>query len=218
MLRLLLLLSLLYSFVAIAQKNAGKKYLKAGWESRMVYLDSGMVQLRYMGGDQDVPLNALAEPGEFKVGAFYMGAYEVCNFDYLEYLYWLSREKYEKYAPALPDTTVWTTKRMYNQGYLEYYLRHPAYRYYPLVGVTHQQALDYCAWLTDRYNEYPERKHKKVRLSPADKKRMVVRRAFGGRIPRTRKRKSNADRIPRLRITVSVGIQNSRNQPLFHAG
>ncbi|OGS76669.1 MAG: hypothetical protein A3D31_16895 [Candidatus Fluviicola riflensis] len=125
-------------------------------------MDSGTVYLKDYSGDVDVPFNPSPEPNMFKVTPFYISAYEVCNFDYLEYLYWLTRENYDKYAPALPDTTVWTTKRMYNQGYLEYYLRHPAYRYYPLVGITHQQAIDYCAWLTDRYNENPDRKYKKV--------------------------------------------------------
>lgn len=36
---------------------------------------------------------------------------------------------------------------------VENYLRHPAYREYPVVGVTWQQANDYCAWRTDRVNE-----------------------------------------------------------------
>lgn len=163
MLRVLLLLSVFSSSVVVAQKNAEKKYLKAE-ESRMVFMDSGTVKLRYLDGDVDVPYNPSPEPNEFKVAAFYICAYEVCNFDYLEYLYWLSREDMVNYAAALPDTTVWTTKRMYHQGYLEYYLRHPAYRYYPLVGVTHQQAQAYCQWLTDRYNENPDRKYKKVRF------------------------------------------------------
>jgi sulfatase modifying factor 1 len=36
---------------------------------------------------------------------------------------------------------------------VEYYLRHPAYRDYPVVGVNWLQANDYCAWRTDRVNE-----------------------------------------------------------------
>ncbi len=163
MLRILLLVSLLCSSVVFAQKDAEKKYRKAG-ESHMVFMDSGSVHLRPMTGDVDVPLDYLTNPGEFKVGAFYISAYEVSNFDYLEYVYWLNREDHENYKAALPDTTVWEKKPYYSQAYLEYYFRHPAYRYYPVVGVTHQQALDFCAWLTDRYNANPERKHKTVRF------------------------------------------------------
>ena len=33
------------------------------------------------------------------------------------------------------------------------YLRHPAYRNYPVVGVNWSQANDYCNWRTDRVNE-----------------------------------------------------------------
>ena len=35
-----------------------------------------------------------------------------------------------------------------------YYLRHPAYRDYPVVGVSWLQANDFCKWRTDRVNEF----------------------------------------------------------------
>jgi formylglycine-generating enzyme required for sulfatase activity len=41
----------------------------------------------------------------------------------------------------------------FNENYVEYYLRHPAYRDYPVVGVNWLQANDFCAWRTDRVNE-----------------------------------------------------------------
>ena len=37
---------------------------------------------------------------------------------------------------------------------MDYYLRHPAYREYPVVGINWLQANDYCSWRTDRVNEY----------------------------------------------------------------
>ncbi|MDG1381327.1 MAG: SUMF1/EgtB/PvdO family nonheme iron enzyme, partial [Flavobacteriales bacterium] len=37
--------------------------------------------------------------------------------------------------------------------YVNYYLRHPAYRDYPVVGVSWLQANDFCKWRTDRVNE-----------------------------------------------------------------
>jgi formylglycine-generating enzyme required for sulfatase activity len=40
------------------------------------------------------------------------------------------------------------------ENYVEYYLRHPSFRDYPVVGVSWTQASDYCAWRTDRVNEY----------------------------------------------------------------
>ena len=82
---------------------------------------------------------------------------EVRNLDYLEYLYWLNHvygtDYPGVYRKALPDTLVWRDKLAYNEPLVEYYFRHPAYRNYPVVGVSWVQASDYCAWRTDRVNE-----------------------------------------------------------------
>ena len=59
----------------------------------------------------------------------------------------------EVYTKALPDTLVWRDKLGYNEPYVTQYLRHPAYRNYPVVGVSWSQANDYCNWRTDRVNE-----------------------------------------------------------------
>ena len=52
-----------------------------------------------------------------------------------------------------PDTLVWRDKLRYNEPYVNNYLRHPAYKNYPVVGVSWLQATDYCKWRTDRVNE-----------------------------------------------------------------
>lgn len=91
------------------------------------------------------------------VSSFYMDETEVTNFHWLEYLYWTDRvygDDYpEIYTKALPDTLVWREKLAFNEPYTEYYLRHPAYRDYPVVGVNWLQANDFCAWRSDRVNE-----------------------------------------------------------------
>ena len=96
-------------------------------------------------------------PRTVTVSSFYMDEVEVTNFYWLEYLYWLERvfaaDYPEIYKKALPDTLVWRSKLAFNEPYVEYYLRHPAYRDYPVVGVNWLQANDYCAWRTDRVNE-----------------------------------------------------------------
>jgi len=96
-------------------------------------------------------------PRSVTVSSFYMDEVEVTNFYWLEYLYWLDRvfaaDYPEIYKKALPDTLVWRSKLAYNEPYVEYYLRHPAYRDYPVVGINWLQANDYCAWRTDRVNE-----------------------------------------------------------------
>ncbi|HEY5325593.1 MAG TPA: SUMF1/EgtB/PvdO family nonheme iron enzyme, partial [Mucilaginibacter sp.] len=52
-----------------------------------------------------------------------------------------------------PDTLVWRQPLSYNEPYVDTYLRHPAYQDYPVVGVSWDQAQDYCTWRTDRVNE-----------------------------------------------------------------
>ena len=96
-------------------------------------------------------------PRRVTVPSFYIDETEVSNVDYNEYLYWLSRvfgTNYpEVYRKALPDTLVWREKLAYNEPLVETYFRHPAYRNYPVVGVSWLQANEYCLWRTDRVNE-----------------------------------------------------------------
>lgn len=108
--------------------------------------------------EQDVNYDWNNIPRRVTVSSFYMDETEVRNLDYLEYLYWTGRvfgPNYPQvYVKALPDTLVWREKLAYNEPYVEYYLRHPAYRDYPVVGVNWLQASDFCAWRTDRVNEF----------------------------------------------------------------
>jgi len=96
-------------------------------------------------------------PRTATVSTFYMDETEVTNVYWLEYLYWLSRvysaDYPEIYDKALPDTLVWRSKLAYNEPYVDYYLRHPAYNDYPVVGINWLQANDFCAWRSDRVNE-----------------------------------------------------------------
>ena len=100
------------------------------------------------------------------VSSFYIDQTEVRNMDYVEYLHWLKRHyvnenspfftgtaRPEIYTKALPDSLVWRDKLGENEMFLNNYLRHPAYREYPVVGVSWEQANDYCIWRTDRVNE-----------------------------------------------------------------
>lgn len=107
--------------------------------------------------EDDVNFNWDNIPRRVTVSSFYMDETEVTNLSWLEYLYWLNRIYGDSYPEivnkALPDTLVWREKMEYNEPYVDYYLRHPAYRNYPVVGVSWLQASDYCSWRSDRVNE-----------------------------------------------------------------
>lgn len=106
--------------------------------------------------DQDVMSEWDNFPRQVTVSSFYMDETEVKNIDYREFLYWLKRvfvSYPQVHKDALPDTLVWRSPLAYNEPFVEYYFRHPAYQSYPVVGVNWLQANDFCSWRTDRVNE-----------------------------------------------------------------
>lgn len=87
------------------------------------------------------------------VASFYMDETEVANIHWLEYLYYVKLDSArEFYESALPDTAVWAKDLAYNDPYVDHYLRYPGFRYFPVVGVTWKQAVDYCGWRTSVVN------------------------------------------------------------------
>ena len=137
----------------------------------LVFIEGGTFA---MGSTQDdVLFEWNNSPRRVTVASFYMDETEVRNLDYLEYLYWLNRvyatDYPGVYRKALPDTLVWRQKLAYNEPLLEDYFRHPAYRNYPVVGVTWVQANDYCQWRTDRVNEMILIKKGILSMDPAQK-------------------------------------------------
>lgn len=106
--------------------------------------------------DQDVVFEYNNLRRRVTVPSFYMDETEVSNQDWLDYLHWINitfPNDNELYYNALPDTLVWRKPLSYNEPYVDNYLRHPAFQDYPVVGVTWEQAQEYCQWRTDRTNE-----------------------------------------------------------------
>lgn len=64
----------------------------------------------------------------------------------------------EAYQAALPDEKVWMRELAYNDPFIENYLRHPGFRFYPVVGVSWTQANKYCEWRTKAVNKYLSQK------------------------------------------------------------
>ncbi len=100
-------------------------------------------------------------PRRVTVPSFYIDKSEVANVHYREYIHWLGRVFDPSADPinqaiidrALPDTLVWRSELSYNEPLVEYYFRHPGFNDYPVVGVSWQQAHDFCLWRGDRVNE-----------------------------------------------------------------
>jgi formylglycine-generating enzyme required for sulfatase activity len=107
--------------------------------------------------EQDVMHDWNARASRVTIASFYMDRTEVTNFHWLEYMYWMKRVYYKTYPhvykKCLPDTLSWRTALGYREKYVNYYLRHPSYADYPVVGVSWLQANDFCKWRTDRVNE-----------------------------------------------------------------
>ena len=123
--------------------------------SNMVFVQGGTF---VMGRTQeDIMQDGNNFPKEATVSSFWMDQTEITNLQYREYTYWMKRVFWEDgegefsylYAHALPDSTVWRSELSYNEPMVTQYFRHPAYQDYPVVGVSWQQAVDYCDWRTD---------------------------------------------------------------------
>lgn len=104
----------------------------------------------------------------------YLDETEVSNFSYLEFLYWQGRVYPQKYSSYLPDSLSWNDEDTLRPKYkgdtltsvseedtlqftsplVEYYMRHPAYRDYPVVGVSYEQAQAFSKWRSDRVMEF----------------------------------------------------------------
>ncbi len=162
---LLVLASALFSFSD--KKPLEMKFDLKALERSLVVIPTGTFDMDTNARGIDRMAIGRIEPKPDKpitVNQFYMSKYEVSNWQYLEFLSELRQTDTLQYHKMLPDTLVWRQKFSYNEPYVEYYLRHPAYRDYPVVGVTHEQAAFFCDWLTQKYNKEPGSKFKNARF------------------------------------------------------
>ena len=97
--------------------------------------------------------NKKLPPGTIQINdTLFVDKTEVANIHWREYLYWLSQNKTEsEYLKALQDTAVWVADSL-TRPFIQYYHRHPGYNNYPAVGISYQQAVEFCKWRTRAVN------------------------------------------------------------------
>ena len=97
---------------------------------------------------------------------FFYDQAEASNFNWQEFVYW-NKSKYgensTEYKAAFPDTSVWGKQF---KPFAEHYYTHPAFRNYPVVGVSYEQVLAYCEWRSNRVNEMLYLKKHKLKYHP----------------------------------------------------
>ena len=121
----------------------------------LVYVPGGTFTMGQT--EQDLTYESNNIPRQVSVSSFYMDETEVTNIAYREYLHWLRAifvDFPEIHEQALPDTNSWRERLAYNEPFVKYYFRHPAYNDYPVVGVSWEQAERFAEWRTDRVNEW----------------------------------------------------------------
>ena len=85
----------------------------------------------------------------------YCDQQHITNVDWLEYLYWLEHvygKESDEYGDALPDEQI--LSQQLPLGIALVYAYHPTYRYFPVLGISPEQARAYCEWRTDRIAEW----------------------------------------------------------------
>ncbi len=87
------------------------------------------------------------------VASFFIDSTAVTNIAYREYLDDLQKNAAtEAYQAAQPDEQVWVRALAFNDSLVKNYLRHPGFNYYPVVGVSWEQANAFCQWRTTKTN------------------------------------------------------------------
>lgn len=106
-------------------------------------------------------LDIREDPTEFAVkthciDAFYIDLTEVTNQEYRKFIDWSKKHQPEKCSERLPDTTIWANyiedKNLFKNLSADYF-RKPAFDYFPVVGVSWQQAQDFLTWKSNQINK-----------------------------------------------------------------
>jgi formylglycine-generating enzyme required for sulfatase activity len=90
--------------------------------------------------------------GAYLYDSIYIDSTEIANIHWLEYLYFLNVDSaIDNYNRAIPDSTVWNAYSVNVTSHKNYHTK-AEFRFYPVVGISYLQAVNYCAWRSDKVN------------------------------------------------------------------
>lgn len=107
-------------------------------------------------GSQEEDVMALRDNLErtVTVANFYMDETEITNNDYREFLFDMKKKvSADSLLKLEPSEDVWGGALSFNDMYQSYYFRFPGFNFYPVAGVSWQQANTYAKWRTDYVQE-----------------------------------------------------------------
>jgi len=106
--------------------------------------------------------NPIANTGIISENTF-LDATEVTNLNWREYMSWHAQnygKDSKEFLATTPDATVWKGEKF--KPMRAFYLQNAAYNDYPVVGISHEQAVAYCTWRAARINELLKLRNKKT--------------------------------------------------------
>lgn len=140
---------LLFMFCAVyagqAQKNDAQKMLPKDLRKTLSFIPGG---------------KAVLEKDTAEVTDFFIHKTEVSQKEYGLFLAHLRHSNdQEKLRIAAIDSTAWRSIGAHNEPYVTYYHSHPAYADYPIVNISYEAALAYCAWYETELNKQLQGKY-----------------------------------------------------------
>lgn len=91
----------------------------------------------------------------------FVDKYEVCIKDYK---FFLANKKLEEkdISNLIYDSTKWTSGTLSYSHMEHYYFNLKSFENHPIVAISYDAVLEFCNWLSEKYNSDSERKFKKV--------------------------------------------------------
>jgi len=94
--------------------------------------------------------------------SLYCSMFETTNEEYKLFMSDIAENHPDIYTKCLVDSAQWNTVMSYGEPMIIHYHSHPGFGKHPLVNISFDAALEYCKWLTVKYNESSKKKFKKV--------------------------------------------------------